>query len=55
MKIIELIEKIAADVEALKNAPAPTVTVDQSEVLTAVADVKSDTSFIKDQITPTGN
>lgn len=53
MSLADVITKIAADVETLKNAPAPTVTVDQSAVLAAVADVKTDTAAIKADLTPT--
>lgn len=53
MSLADTINQIAADVAALKAAPAPTVTVDLTPALDAVAGVKSDTAAILADLTPT--
>lgn len=53
MSLADTINTIKADVEALRNAPAPVATVDLSPVTTALADVKADTTAIKAELTPT--
>lgn len=53
MTLADDIATIKADVEALKNAPAPVATVDLSPVTTAVAAVKADTGAILADLTPT--
>lgn len=50
MSLADTINKIAADVEALKSAQGG---VDLTPVTTAIADVKADTTAIKAELTPT--
>lgn len=51
MTIADDVKKLVADVEALKATPAGST--DLTPVLTAVADVKLDTTAIKDELTVT--
>jgi len=53
MSLADTINAIAADVAALKAAPAPTVTVDLSPVTTPLAAVAADVATIKADLTPT--
>lgn len=53
MTLADDIKTIKADVAEIKAAPAPVATVDLTEVDTKLDAIKSDTTDIKAELTPT--